>query len=43
MLNLGDSKKVSVHAVSARQIVRDPRFNGDVQVGPMGWDGVGWG
>ncbi len=33
VLNLGDSRIVSVHAPSARQIVRDPRFTGDVQVG----------
>eukprot|EP00198_Chlamydomonas_reinhardtii_P012973 XP_001702310.1 arginine deiminase [Chlamydomonas reinhardtii] len=32
VLNLGDSRIVSVHAPSARQIVRDPRFKGDVQV-----------
>ncbi len=32
VLNLGDSRIVSVHAASARQVVRDPRFNGDVQV-----------
>lgn len=32
VLNLGESRIVSVHAASARQIVRDPRFNGDVQV-----------
>ncbi|KAG2426169.1 hypothetical protein HXX76_013150 [Chlamydomonas incerta] len=32
VLNLGDSRIVSVHPPSARQIVRDPRFKGDVQV-----------
>ncbi|KXZ51615.1 hypothetical protein GPECTOR_12g579 [Gonium pectorale] len=32
VLNLGDSRIVSVHPASARQIVRDPRFAGDVQV-----------
>lgn len=32
MLNLGNSKVISVHAGTARQIVRDPRFRGDVQV-----------
>jgi hypothetical protein len=31
VLNLGDSRIISVHAQSARQIVKDPRFNGDVQ------------
>jgi len=28
----GNSKIISVHAGTARQIVRDPRFRGDVQV-----------
>lgn len=32
VLNLGNSKVISVHAGTARQIVRDPRFRGDVQV-----------
>jgi hypothetical protein len=32
VLNLGNSKIISVHAGTARQIVRDPRFRGDVQV-----------
>ncbi|GIL80090.1 hypothetical protein Vretimale_12910 [Volvox reticuliferus] len=32
VLNLGESRIISVHAQSARQIVKDPRFNGDVQV-----------
>ncbi|GFR49721.1 hypothetical protein Agub_g11877 [Astrephomene gubernaculifera] len=32
VLNLGDSRIISVHAPSARQIVKDPRFTGDVQV-----------
>ena len=33
VLNLGDSKVLSVHAATARQIVRSPHFHGDVQVG----------
>lgn len=32
VLNLGDSKIISVHAGTARQIVRDPNFHGDVQI-----------
>ena len=32
MLNLGASKVLSVHAATARQIVRSPHFRGDVQV-----------
>ena len=32
VLNLGNSKVISVHAGTARQIVRDPKFRGDVQV-----------
>ena len=32
VLNMGDSKIISVHANTARQIVRDPHFHGDVQV-----------
>ena len=31
-LNLGGGKVISVHAGTARAIVRDPRFRGDVQV-----------
>ena len=32
VLNLGDGKVISVHSGTARQIVRDPHFHGDVQV-----------
>ena len=32
VLNLGNSKVLSVHAATARQIVRDPHFKGEVQV-----------
>ena len=32
ILNMGDSKIISVHANTARQIVRNPHFHGDVQV-----------
>ncbi len=32
VLNLGESRIVSVHAESARQIVKSPYFSGDVQV-----------
>ena len=32
ILNMGDSKIISVHANTARQIVRHPHFHGDVQV-----------
>ncbi len=32
VLNLGNSKVLSVHANTARQIVRCPHFHGDVQV-----------
>ena len=32
VLNLGNSKVLSVHANTARQIVRCPHFKGDVQV-----------
>lgn len=32
VLNLGNSKVLSVHANTARQIVRDPKFKGEVQV-----------
>ena len=32
VLNLGNSKVISVHSGTARQIVRDPGFQGDVQV-----------
>ncbi|KAK9829371.1 hypothetical protein WJX72_005446 [[Myrmecia] bisecta] len=31
VLNLGDSRIISVHPPTARQIVRDPHFHGDVQ------------
>ena len=32
VLNLGNSKIISVHNSTARQIIRDPHFHGDVQV-----------
>ena len=32
VLNLGNSRIISVNADTARQIVRDPHFHGDVQV-----------
>uniref|UniRef100_A0A7S0RB30 Arginine deiminase n=1 Tax=Chlamydomonas leiostraca TaxID=1034604 RepID=A0A7S0RB30_9CHLO len=32
VLNLGDSRVISVHAPSARQIVKSPHFKGDVRV-----------
>jgi hypothetical protein len=32
VLNLGDSRVVSVHPESARQIVKSPHFKGDVRV-----------
>ncbi len=32
MLNLGNSRIISVHAHTARQIVRDSHFRGDVQI-----------
>lgn len=32
VLNLGNSRIISAHAQTARQIVRDPHFHGDVQV-----------
>ena len=32
ILNLGNSRIIAVHADSARQIVRDQHFTGDVQV-----------
>ena len=31
-MNLGSSRIISVHPESARQIVRDPHFKGDVRV-----------
>jgi len=34
VLNLGNSKIISVHDSTARQIIRDPHFHGDVQVTP---------
>jgi hypothetical protein len=33
VLNLGQERIISVHPETARQIVRSPYFNGDVQVG----------
>lgn len=33
VLNLGNGRIISVHAPSARQIVKHPDFKGDVQVG----------
>lgn len=43
VLNLGNGRIISVHAPSARQIVKHPAFKGDVQVG--GWvdERGGWG
>ena len=32
VLNLGNSRIISVHAHTARQIVRDSHFRGDVQI-----------
>ena len=32
MLNLGNSKIISVHNKTARQIIKHPHFHGDVQV-----------
>ena len=32
VLNLGNSRIISVHAHTARQIVRDKHFRGDVQI-----------
>lgn len=32
VLNLGSSRIISVNPASARQIVKDPHFKGDVQV-----------
>lgn len=32
VLNLGGSRIISVNPASARQIVKDPHFTGDVQV-----------
>jgi hypothetical protein len=40
VLNLGNGRIISVHAPSARQIVKHPAFKGDVQVG-CGYVGVG--
>ena len=34
VLNLGNSKIISVHNKTARQIIKDPHFHGDVQVRP---------
>jgi arginine deiminase len=33
VLNLGNSRIISVNPASARRIVKDPHFKGDVQVG----------
>jgi hypothetical protein len=38
VLNLGDSRIISVHANTARQIVQDPHFHGDVQVIYLDWE-----
>ncbi len=35
VLNLGGSRIISVNPASARQIVKDPHFTGDVQVPPI--------
>ena len=33
VLNLGNSRIISVHPASARQIAKSPHFHGDLQVG----------
>lgn len=43
VLSLGQERIISVHAETARQIVRSPFFNGDVQVcAGVAWCSFAW-